>query len=340
MKFVDFVAIEVRAGDGGNGAVHFRREKFRPRMGPDGGDGGRGGSVFVVADAEITSLAALGSRRRFLAEHGQSGSGNRKTGRSGKDLILNVPVGTMVCRTDGSVLADLLRDGELVCVARGGAPGRGNAAFKSARLQTPRVAEPGQPGETARILLDWRIPNDVALVGFPASGKSSLLSSLTGVSVRIGSVGYSTRHPQWGYFETKDYRRIKVLDLPPVIATIPHKLNGGRSARTHLKHLCRSKAIVFVVSLFAADGEVRDHFLVQEEIDRLQRIVYQTFPELQALPSLVVMTGADLLSLPEADWSPHLSQSPGSFLVSNITGAGIAEVRNFIARVLVNSSMP
>jgi len=334
MKIIDFVAIEVKAGDGGKGAVSFQREKYRPRMGPDGGDGGRGGSVFIEADPEVTSLAALGPSLRFEAERGQNGMGGRKHGRGGKDLILRVPVGTVVTTETGRLMADLIREGQRICVARGGDPGRGNAAFKSARHQTPRESEPGQPGEFLRLHLDWQIPNDVAMVGFAGSGKSSTFTSLTGVVSKTGSFGYVTRYPQWGFFKAGEYRRVKVLDLPPVRT----ESDSSNFSSAHLKHLNRSAVILFVSSSTWATGETRKAEDIQGEFRLLREITQKALRGSREIRALVALTRADLLSSEGRREIQKIEVEAETFLISNVTGEGIPELRSRLSEMVLSVS--
>ncbi|MHA2620269.1 MAG: GTPase [bacterium JZ-2024 1] len=337
MKFVDFVAIEVKAGDGGNGAVSFRREKYRPRMGPDGGDGGKGGSVFIEGDPEITSLASVARQRRYAAERGEDGSGGRKHGHSGKNLVIKVPIGTVIRDADRRVIAELSRARERVCVAHGGKPGRGNAAFKNARMQTPHVAEEGQPGERARLYLDLLIPNDVALVGFPASGKSLLLSSITGVSVRTGPYGFVTASPQWGYFTTNDYQRVKILDLPPVRKIESDDSGQGISVNSHLKHIRRSAIVALVASVAIRDGAVRGTTEIVSEIKDLLTIVYREVQEARQKTKVVVLTKLDLVAEPPRKEEIENKLQIETFMVSNTTGVGISLICSRLAGILFGS---
>ncbi|HEX6492879.1 MAG TPA: GTPase ObgE, partial [Candidatus Dormibacteraeota bacterium] len=213
--FLDEVVLEVAAGDGGKGSVSFRRERYLPNGGPDGGDGGRGGDVVLVADVQASTLSAFRDRRRFKAESGRAGAGALKSGRDGADLVLTVPVGTVVRDVAADrVLADLATDGERVVVARAGRGGRGNARFATSVRQAPRIGEIGEPGERRRIELELKLIADVGLVGLPNAGKSTLLAALTAARPRIADYPFTTLEPNLGVAELEDGRTLVFADVP------------------------------------------------------------------------------------------------------------------------------
>ncbi len=244
--FVDELWIEVQGGSGGNGAVSFRREKYVSMGGPDGGDGGRGGSVYMWADPSRHSFLDLRYRRHLKAEKGMPGHGQRKNGRSGEDLIVPVPVGTLIKDEQGKVLADLTRPNQKVCVAAGGGGGRGNTRFTSSRRQAPRLAEKGQPGEERRIYLELKLIAQVGLVGFPNAGKSTFLSKISAARPRVADYPFTTITPNLGVVETQDGDGFVVADLPGLIEGAHH---GAGLGHRFLRHVERNLLLLMVIDL-------------------------------------------------------------------------------------------
>src|SRR5688572_22548566 len=222
--FLDEAVITVRSGSGGDGCVSFRREKYIPRGGPDGGDGGRGGSVILRADRNLGTLLDLSRKATYRADDGKKGGGNNRAGRNAPDLIVPVPVGTVVREAlaersprEGSLLGDLLEDGQELVVARGGKGGRGNKAFATPTRQVPREAEEGRPGDERKLYLELKLIADVGLVGLPNAGKSTLLSRLSRATPKIADYPFTTLTPNLGIAEVGDYRRIVIADIPGLI---------------------------------------------------------------------------------------------------------------------------
>lgn len=244
--FVDEVWIEVQGGRGGDGAVSFRREKYVSMGGPDGGDGGRGGSVFLWADPSRHSFLDLRYRRHLKAEKGTPGHGQKKNGRSGDDLIVPVPVGTLIKDEKGKILADLNRPNQKVCVASGGRGGRGNTSFASSRRQAPRLAEKGQPGEERRIYLELKLIAQVGLVGFPNAGKSTFLSRISAARPRIADYPFTTITPNLGVVETGDGAGFIAADLPGLIEGAHH---GAGLGHQFLRHVERNLLLLLVIDL-------------------------------------------------------------------------------------------
>ena len=215
--FQDVLVITVAAGRGGDGAVSFRREKFVPKGGPDGGDGGRGGSVYLRARGSVDSLSRL-SKRTYKAEDGEHGRGSQQHGRGGEDLVIEVPRGTRVFDADtGELLADLTEEGQTVLVARGGAGGRGNMHFVTPTRQAPRFAEAGEEGEKRRLRLELMLIADVGLVGYPNAGKSSLLAAMTRAHPKIAPYPFTTQSPNLGVVEVSEEERFTLADIPGII---------------------------------------------------------------------------------------------------------------------------
>jgi GTPase len=267
--FVDEVDIHVAAGHGGRGAMSFRREKFVPRGGPNGGDGGAGGSVYLVADSNLNTLLNYRFQREFSAGRGAHGEGSNRTGRSGGNIELQVPVGTVVYeRRDGELvqLADLTQDGERVLLAKGGLGGRGNAQFATSTNRAPRRAEPGLPGEEKDLRLHLKLLADVGLVGFPNAGKSTLISRISAARPKIADYPFTTLAPNLGVVSLSDDRTFVVADVPGLIegAHAGHGL-GHR----FLSHLERTRVLVHVVDVSSASGRdpVEDFDVIARELE-------------------------------------------------------------------------
>jgi len=243
--FVDYVKIHIRSGDGGNGCVSFRREKHVPRGGPDGGDGGDGGSVYLEADPLLVTLLDLKYRPHHWAGRGQHGKGKNMHGRNGEDVIIKVPLGTVVSADDVR-LADLTRTGQRFCAARGGGGGRGNQHFANPSHQTPRFAEKGRPGEERTLILELKLIADVGLVGLPNAGKSTLLSHITHATPKIAPYPFTTIHPHLGVYEKKlTGEHIVIADIPGLIEGASR--GAGLGAR-FLRHIERTRILVHLVA--------------------------------------------------------------------------------------------
>lgn len=321
MVFLDEVTVEVRAGRGGGGAVSFHHEKFRPKMGPGGGDGGRGGDVVLVADPHLRTFAAFGKRRHFLAENGKPGSSGRKAGRHGDPARVCVPLGTVVLDEGGNEIEDLDEPGAERVVARGGAGGRGNARFATASHRAPRESEPGRPGEILKLKLQLRLLADIGIVGFPNAGKSTLLKALCRANVKIADYAFTTREPNLGVLRGDRGEEI-------VMADIPGLLEGARSGKglgaDFLKHILRTRLILYLL-------EARD--LPAEELlaacDRQWSILRD---ELEAFSSQLtdknsirVVNKIDLVSAPDTFLDEARLRE--YVVISALTGEGLPALK-------------
>jgi GTP-binding protein len=313
--FHDRARIHVRAGRGGDGALSFRREKYVPKGGPDGGDGGRGGDVAIGADGRLRDLSAFRSRKRFGAGRGGNGRGARKHGADGETVELLAPVGTQIRDVSGSLIADLARPGMRVVLARGGAGGRGNARFATPTRQAPRFSETGLPGDELDLELQLKLMADAALAGLPNAGKSSLLRRLSNARPKVGDYPFTTLAPVLGTVDGPDDRQLTVADVPGLIEGASE---GAGLGHEFLAHLERARLLLHVID--AAEGDAAERFrTVDGELTR-----YGSGLELR--PQLVVLNKLDLLGEP-ARLGVQDPRIVGVASVSCVTGAGIDELK-------------
>jgi len=292
MKFVDQVRIQVIAGDGGNGCVSFRRERYVPKGGPDGGDGGKGGDVILQADGQLSTLLDLSYPQKFRARKGTHGKGKNQTGKNGEDIIIRVPVGTLV-RDDESdeLLQDLLFDGQQFVAAAGGRGGRGNARFATSTHRTPRHAQKGQPGEERWLKLDLKLLADVGLIGFPNAGKSTLLSQISSARPKIGDYPFTTLVPNLGVVEREEGRGFIVADIPGLIEGAS---KGAGLGLTFLRHVERTRLLVHLLDI---SGEPMRNPL--KDFDTLNSELNAYHPSLSEKIQIVVLNKIDLPSVRE-----------------------------------------
>jgi GTP-binding protein len=325
--FVDRVEISVQAGRGGNGCVSFRRETFVPRGGPDGGDGGHGGSVILKAREGVDQLSALAHRKQWIAENGEPGRGSNCNGKSGRDLVLEVPPGTIVRDGPGGfVLKDLAGDGEQVVVARGGRGGRGNTHFKSSTNRAPRESTPGEDGEQRRLLLELKVIADVGLIGLPNAGKSTLLSRLSRARPRIAAYPFTTTHPNLG--------RVQVdLDRSFVMADIPGLIEGAHAGvglgHEFLRHVERTGVLVHLVEPSPADGSdpLCNYEIIRGELERYDHSLVER-------PEIVAVSKSELPGA--GDVRQSLANQLGLEVlgISAVTGHGLNQLVARISQTL------
>jgi len=315
----------VRGGHGGRGAATFRREPFVPRGGPDGGDGGRGGSVTLVASDEVTDLSLYKRRSRWQADAGADGAATRKTGRNGSDVTLDVPVGTIALDSNGSLIVDLDRPGARAVVATGGNGGRGNVHFKSSTRQAPDYAEPGFKGEEREITLDLKLIADAGLVGPPNAGKSSLLAALTAARPKVGNYPFTTLDPELGVAEVRG-SRIVLADIPGLIEGAAQ---GAGLGQRFLRHVERTKVLVYVL-----DGAAGQPW---KDLETVRQEVAQFSSELAERPSLVAMNKVDL---EPARRLKVRNRRPNVYFVSALTGEGLPELLEAIGKSVAAAPAP
>jgi GTPase len=325
MKFVDEARLKVQAGNGGRGSTSFRREKFVPFGGPDGGDGGNGGSVFLRAAAGINTLADFRIERTWRAPHGQPGSANDCTGRSGDDLYIPVPVGTTVRDADtGEQLGDFTREGDVLAVARGGKGGWGNQRFKSSTNRSPRQFGPGLAGEKRTLELELKVIADVGLLGLPNAGKSTLIRAVSAARPKVADYPFTTLHPNLGVVDVGQHRSFVMADIPGLIEGAAE---GAGLGIRFLRHLQRTRVLLHLVDMAPPDPEadpVKDARAIVQELKKFSK-------ELAAKPRWLVINKSDLLPEAEAQKRARaivrgLRFRGPHFLVSAATGRGTKEL--------------
>jgi GTP-binding protein len=333
MQFIDEARIHVRAGNGGKGAVAFRREKFVPKGGPSGGDGGHGASIVLVVDGGMSTLLDFRYRKEYQAPPGQSGANKDKYGRAGEDLVLRVPPGTQVYEDDsGKLIADLRADGETFVVAQGGKGGRGNIHFATSTDRAPRRSEPGLPGEERALRLELKLLADVGLLGFPNVGKSSMIARVSAARPKIADYPFTTLVPNLGMVRLSGERSFVVADVPGLIEGAH---DGAGLGMRFLRHLERTRLLVHLLDATAAGGRtpLRDY----EAINRELRL-YD--PELAKRPQIVVLNKIDV---PEVRArrariaAPFKRRGLALHAVSAVTGEGVPELLEAVWHGLVKA---
>lgn len=296
MKFVDEAVISVEAGNGGRGCLSFRREKYIPKGGPDGGDGGDGGDVVLVTDGGLNTLVDFRYKRRFRAESGRSGAGSDCTGRRGADIEVRVPAGTQVYDAEsGVLLGELISDGERLTIARGGAHGLGNARFKSSTNRAPRKTTPGKPGEVRRLRLELKLLADVGLLGVPNAGKSTFLRAVSAARPKVADYPFTTLHPGLGVVRVANDRSFVVADIPGLIEGAA---DGAGLGTRFLRHLSRTRLLLHLVDVAPLAGIASGGDPVAE-VNAVVRELEQFSPELAGRERWLVLNKLDLIA-PEA----------------------------------------
>lgn len=291
MKLVDEAEIQVIAGNGGNGCIGFRREKYIPLGGPDGGDGGDGGSVWLVADENLNTLVDFRHQRQFRAQRGENGMGRQMYGKAGQDLVIKVPVGTVITNVEtDEVIGDLARHGERLLVAHGGKGGLGNMHFKSSTNRTPRKALPGLPGEERELRMELKLLADVGLLGFPNAGKSTLIRAVSAATPKVADYPFTTLYPNLGVVSVEAYRSFVIADIPGLIEGAA---DGAGLGAQFLRHLQRTRLLLHLVDIAPMEGGVE--ISAAEQVRAIERELERHDPELLAKPRWLVLNKADLL---------------------------------------------
>jgi len=319
--FIDRARIRVKAGDGGNGVVSFRREAFVPRGGPDGGNGGGGGSVILEADPHLHTLLDFHYRTHFRAPRGAHGEGAKRSGRAGHDLLIRVPLGTRVYEGQ-ELLADLVQPQQCFTVAKGGRGGRGNSEFATPTNRAPRKATAGKPGQERELLLELKLMADVGLVGLPNAGKSTLLSVLTSARPKIAPYPFTTLHPNLGIVRPTEFTSFVLADIPGLIEGAAE---GKGLGFEFLRHIERTRVLVYLLD--ASSRQPRDDLKV------LKKELRKWNPDLVKRPSLVVLSKCDLLEGPPP-------KGPWKLRISSATGEGLDRFVETIWTMLQVSPLP
>ncbi len=336
MLFLDQARILVKAGDGGNGCLAFRREKYVPRGGPSGGDGGRGGDVVLAATEHQNTLLQFSYNPEHKAERGRHGEGSNKTGADGRSIEVAVPVGTLVYdEATGEKLVDFTEPGQRFVVARGGRGGRGNARFATSTHQVPTEHEPGRPGEEKRLRLELKLLADVGLVGYPNAGKSTLISRISAARPKIADYPFTTLEPNLGVVQMENYRSFVVADIPGLIEGA--HLGAGLGTQ-FLRHIERTRLLAHLVDVSEASGRdpVRDFEIILEELAGFSE-------ELAQKPMIVVATKMDAAQDPERVASVRaLAATRGLpfFEISSATGQGVENLKYAMAERVLAPALP
>jgi GTP-binding protein len=325
--FVDEAKIFVKAGKGGDGAVAFRREKYVPKGGPAGGNGGKGGDVIFVADGNLMTLLDFSYKRKYVAEDGKPGGNSLKDGRNGENVVIKVPVGTVIKDFETKeILADLSEEGATYIAARGGKGGKGNASFATPTNQTPRYAEEGKPGEERRILLELKLIADVGLVGFPNAGKSTLISVISAAKPKIADYPFTTLQPNLGIVKYKDFKSFTVADIPGIIDGA--HLGKGLGLK-FLRHIERTKILLIMI-------DVTDENY-QKTYDTILNELESYGETLAKKKKLLAFTKVDLLSpeeLEEAKKRKVKGYEGMPLYISAVAGTGIKELLDELWKML------
>ena len=317
--FIDFTEVAVEAGKGGKGSVHFRREKFVPKGGPDGEDGGRGGHIIFLTDSNLHTLQGIRYRRKYKAEDGSNGGGSRKTGKCGRDIIIKVPVGTVIReKKSKDIIADLIEDNSSFILCKGGRGGHGNIRYKTSTNQAPRVSQPGEKGESGVYEIELKILADVGLVGLPNAGKSTLLSKLSSARPKIANYPFTTLEPNLGIVKYGEYNSFVMADIPGLIEGASE---GKGLGHQFLRHVERNKILLFLID--SQDPDPNSTF------QTLRDEIYQYNPDLRIKPIIICQTKVDLEFEGKNQW---IQIGKEIIKISSFTGKGLNKlVRKIIS---------
>jgi GTP-binding protein len=325
-NFIDYVKIYCSSGKGGKGSSHFRRAKYIPKGGPDGGDGGRGGHVILRGNRNLWTLLHLKYQRHVIATSGEAGSAKGSTGKNGEDRIIEVPCGTVVYDADtGDFLCDVMNDGQEIRLLRGGKGGRGNIHFKTSTNQAPRYAQPGEPASERNIILQLKLLADVGLVGFPNAGKSTLLSVITAAKPKIADYPFTTLEPNLGIVQYRDSRSFVVADIPGIIEGASE---GKGLGLRFLRHIERNSLLLFMLPANSEDI-ARQYEVLSAELEKYN-------PDLADKTRVIAITKCDLIDV-EPDISGLPSDMPHIF-ISSVSGEGIAQLKDQLWKELTHET--
>jgi len=324
-NFTDYIKIHVKSGNGGKGSAHLRREKYIPKGGPDGGDGGRGGHIIIRGNKDFWTLYHLKFKQHFKAERGGDGSRQRSTGKDGEDVVIEVPLGTVIKDTEtGEVVGEITQDGQELIVAKGGKGGKGNWHFKTATNQTPRYAQPGLPGEERDLTLELKLLADVGLVGFPNAGKSTLLSKLTAAKPKIADYPFTTLKPNLGIVSYRDGRSFVMADIPGIIEGAAE---GKGLGHYFLRHIERNSNLLFLVPADADD--------IKNEYQVLLNELKKYNPELLDKKRILAISKSDMLDDElKKEIEKDLPQDLPHIFISSYTGENLDKLKDLLWKEL------
>ena len=327
-NFVDYVKINIYSGNGGKGSAHFRREKYITKGGPDGGDGGRGGHIIFVTDKSLWTLYHFKFKKHFKCGHGGDGSGSRSTGADGEDVIIRVPIGTVIkdFKTN-NIIHETIEDGEEKIILKGGKGGLGNWNFRSSTNQAPRYAQPGIKGDEKQLVLELKLLADVGLVGFPNVGKSTLLKTLTSAKPKIGNYEFTTLKPNLGIVEYRDFKSFVIADIPGIIEGASE---GRGLGHYFLRHIERNSVLLFLLSS-ESDDVVKQYEVLLNELKKYN-------PELLDKQRLIAISKSDLLdekqtSKIKKNISNKIKDIPFEF-ISSVSNSGLIQIKDLMWKVL------
>ena len=327
-NFVDYVKINIYSGNGGKGSAHFRREKYITKGGPDGGDGGRGGHIIFVTDKSLWTLYHFKFKKHFKCGHGGDGSGSRSTGADGEDVIIRVPIGTVIkdFKTN-NIIHETIEDGEEKIILKGGKGGLGNWNFRSSTNQAPRYAQPGIKGEEKQLVLELKLLADVGLVGFPNVGKSTLLKTLTSAKPKIGNYEFTTLKPNLGIVEYRDFKSFVIADIPGIIEGASE---GRGLGHYFLRHIERNSVLLFLLSS-ESDDIVKQYEVLLNELKKYN-------PELLDKQRLIAISKSDLLdekqtSKIKKNITNKIKDIPFEF-ISSVSSIGLIQIKDLMWKVL------
>jgi GTP-binding protein len=319
VNFIDYVKIYTKSGSGGAGSAHFRREKFMPKGGPDGGDGGRGGHVIIKGNKQLWTLLHLKYRKHVIAGNGVNGAGNLKQGADGRDEILEVPLGTVARHADSNeIITEIIEDGEVSIITKGGKGGLGNDHFKSATNQSPRYAQPGEPSVEQTVILELKVLADVGLVGFPNAGKSTLLSVISADKKKIADYPFTTLVPNLGVIPYRDYKSFIMADIPGIIEGAAE---GKGLGTRFLRHIERNSVLLFMIPADTNDIS-REYKILLNELKEYN-------PELLDKHRILAITKCDLLDEElKEEIQREIPSDIQSFLISSVTEEGLSVLKD------------
>ena len=326
--FIDYAKITIKSGDGGNGCVSFRREKYVPKGGPNGGDGGKGGDIIFKADSQLATLIDFRYKKLYKGKRGKHGEGGDKTGRNGEDCIIRVPCGSVIRNSEtGEVIAELLQDKEEKLILKGGRGGRGNTHFKTSTNRAPRYCEPGEPGQEMTVILELKLIADVGLVGFPNAGKSTLISKISAAKPKIADYPFTTLVPNLGIVKYGDYESFVVADIPGIIEGASE---GKGLGLQFLRHIERTRILLYMIDATLLEDKKPKEFFAQYDV--LEGELKKYSEPLSKKPYVICFTKIDAIS---EELKKKLNKA-NALNISSVTGENLDKLKDTLYNKLKN----